>query len=144
MALLLVVGPTQLGACSCAPVVVLKGHKINTRALLLEKAVRAVSIFRATVVSIDVDPLTLVYRATLRVDETLKGVTSKEVFVWGRMSAGECLWIPVLDESYLFFADSFNFKEGTYTTNICTGTKPLPDAWEDLATLASWDGCSNK
>jgi Carboxypeptidase regulatory-like domain len=66
-----------------------------------------------------------------RIDEPFRGVNTAQVEVRTGMGGGDCGYNFKLGERYLVYA-SFNATNGFYGTNICTRTRPVSDAGEDL------------
>jgi hypothetical protein len=66
-----------------------------------------------------------------RIDEAFRGVKTAEIEVRTGMGGGDCGYNFKLGERYLVYA-SFDAANGFYGTSICTRTRPVSDAGEDL------------
>jgi hypothetical protein len=68
---------------------------------------------------------------SFRVDESFRGVNAAQIEVRTGMEDGDCGYRFNLGERYLVYAN-FNPANGFYDTSICTRTRPLSEAAEDL------------
>jgi hypothetical protein len=94
----------------------------------------ASAVFIGTVVSIDPSPTTQPFaqrRVHLEVSDAFRGVTTQSVDVETGQGGGDCGYLFTVGERYLVYA---NVRPGgqTLTTSICTRTKPLSSAQEDV------------
>lgn len=68
---------------------------------------------------------------TFQVQEPFRGVNTAQIEVRTGMGGGDCGYNFRLGERYLVYA-SFDAANGLYGTSICTRTRPVSDAAEDL------------
>lgn len=69
--------------------------------------------------------------ARLSVLETFKGISEKEIRMWQGTGSGDCSFVFEQGESYLIYA-SFDEETKLHHTNICTRSRPLAYAADDL------------
>lgn len=69
--------------------------------------------------------------ARLSVLETFKGISEKEIRMWQGTGSGDCAFVFEPGETYLIYA-SFDEETKLYHTNICTRSRPLAYAADDL------------
>lgn len=72
------------------------------------------------------------YEVTFRILENYKGIKERKVLVYTGLDAATCGYAFEEGVKYLVYANRMNNK---FYTNICTRTRPLSDAKEDLAIL---------
>ena len=111
-------------ACSCLP-----------RKAPCEAFERAPAIFIAVVTDIDPASERNARPAVhLSVEQSFKGISQTTVKMFQGTSGGDCSFEFQKGERYLLYA-SYSEETGTYHTNICTRSRPLAYAGEDLAYL---------
>jgi hypothetical protein len=130
----LVFGPRAAEACSCL-----------TPGPACQEVFRAQAVFAATVVSVEDTQLSVaadraisssVRRVRMRVTEAFTGVLTGEVIVTTGQGGGDCGYPFIAGGSYVVYGQE---REGdTLVTTICSRTKPVRDAAEDLAYLRSF------
>jgi hypothetical protein len=119
-ALLLGLGsPTSARACSCAPLPEPKGA-----------AEGADAVFIATVTSIDVHQINR--EVHLKVASAWKGAKCGELVLTTGLNDADCGFAFQEGKSYLVYAYG---EPGKLATGLCTRTRPLSKADEDLAAL---------
>ena len=110
-----------------------------------QEAFRAKAVFVATVVSVeDAQPSVAADRAVvsslrrvrMRVTEAFTGVSTREVIVNTGQGGGDCGYAFTAGGSYVVYAHEW--EGDTLFTTICSRTKPVRDAAEDLAYLRSF------
>ena len=70
---------------------------------------------------------------TVAVSQSWKGTPAKEVTVRTNTSSAACGYGFKVDQEYLIYCTGE--KDGVWATNICTRTRPLANAKEDLEAL---------
>jgi hypothetical protein len=130
--LVVLLGHTDIQACSCA-----------RPPLPCEAYGRASAVFLGLVVdsvqqkSVDRDGVTTVYDVgTIRfaVQESFKGITTREVEIHSGTGGGDCGYWFLRGQVYLVYAYK-DSEDGKLWTNICTRTSLRPDAGDDLKFL---------
>ena len=71
--------------------------------------------------------------AKIRVEVKWKGVKTSEVNVSTGIGGGDCGFLFEVGEKYLIYVSKS--KNGAFTTNICSRTKPLSEAREEIKIL---------
>jgi hypothetical protein len=126
---LIVFKPITSYACSCMPAPPVEEEFKNVSAVFSGKVVDITE-------ESGMDPI----KVTFQVDRIWKGISETEVSVFtGRDSAG-CGYHFEVDESYLIYATE---TEGKLTTGLCSLTKELSLADEDISILGEGKFPSN-
>ncbi|HKR21276.1 MAG TPA: carboxypeptidase-like regulatory domain-containing protein [Pyrinomonadaceae bacterium] len=115
-------------ACSCAG---------NTAPCTAYKEKRA--IFIGTVTSIDRASTEQSFYATLTVEQAFKGVNQTTVRMPQGTGGGDCSFVFEKGEKYLIYA-AYSEDLKMFMTHICTRSRPLAYAGEDLAYLRGSPG----
>ena len=122
-------GAGRARACSCAG---LPG--------LAEELRAADAVFAGEVANVEADPSSAVGgvrspgSVTLDVEAAWKGVSENRVVLEGQGDGVSCSYVFEEDERYLVYAGRFEEGE-SLEASICSATKPLARAEEDLAAL---------
>ncbi len=77
-------------------------------------------------------PLTEPIEVIFQVEQAWKGVSKAKVSIFTAKDSAACGYAFNMDESYLVYASVY---EGKLTTGLCSLTKPLSFADEDLSVL---------
>jgi len=107
-------------ACKCAP-------PLQPKKALKE----ATAVFSGKVVKIEIDKKTRMNRVSVEVEHVWKGIEKKKVVVQTFGSGITCGYGFKVGESYLIYC----FRSDQLSTNICTRTKPLDKAGDDIKEL---------
>ena len=136
--LALMVSARAVEACSC----IMPGPPCQEA--FRSNSVLAATVFVATVTSIETvtDPGTATpilvgsRRVRMRVTEAFIGTTTGDVVVSTGMGGGDCGYPFVRGESYVVYA--FREVDGSLVATICSRTRAVREATEDLAYLRSF------
>jgi hypothetical protein len=94
------------------------------------------AVFSGTVVEIKIDtvgyPLYYLFQVTFSIIQSYKGINSPSIVITTPVSDLVCGYSFILDTTYLVYS---YFSSGSLWTNICTRTKKLSEAAEDLQYL---------
>jgi hypothetical protein len=119
--------PKAADACSCG------------MSALCDAAWRADAVFVGNVVSIETSTVPTGVLRGRRVDlavvEAFRGLQLSEVTIYTGYSGADCGYAFAMGESFLVYA--YRTPEGHLATSICTRTRPVSSAVEDLAYLRS-------
>ncbi|WP_456276936.1 hypothetical protein [Bacillus sp. AK128] len=132
LTLTLIVKPIPSYACSCVPSPPVE-----------EELERANSVFSGKVLSIEEDtsnefePI----KVTFQVNEIWKGENTSQISVYTARDSASCGFNFSKDESYLVYAIQ---NEGILKTGICSLTKELSRANDDLTILGEGEVLTNK
>ena len=74
--------------------------------------------------------------AMMRVTTAWKGIAGERVRVIGGLGRGDCGFVFRRDVEYLVYGRAS--ESGDLVASICSRTRPVSDAEEDLAILAEW------
>lgn len=117
--------PKTNHACSCAPIDIIE--QIRAHDLIFSGTVSHIQKPIGFVVS-SADEM----KVTMQVDQQWKGNVSFETIIFTAQSSVSCGYPFVMNESYLVYATQ---HDGKVRTGLCTATKLLTDASEDLQHL---------
>jgi hypothetical protein len=129
--------PGRCLACSCA----LPSNPAEARD-------RVAAVFQARVIAINqevgTDGRYLHQRVTLQVSMVWKGMVARETTLYTGSGGGDCGYQFQLDHEYVIYAyitsangSPQSFPTNALTTGICSGTKPMAQAGDDLLVLGA-------
>lgn len=114
-------------ACSCAPM-----------PAPAEARDQATAVFTGTVTAIEPDASGNYNLVTFQIDRVWKGTKCREVTVSTGLSDLNCGYAFQAGQTYLVYAYADNSARGTkLNTNMCSRTRPVAEAGEDLAALGT-------
>jgi ketosteroid isomerase-like protein len=133
----LMLSPDVALACSCSNPA-LEGKSVEQQ--IAEAKERAAVIFSGKVVEIigdknSGDETSGEFEVKLNVLESWKGIAASRISVFTANSSSLCGYTFRVGESYLIYAHDFSNGKQKLETNICTRTRRLADAGEDLQVL---------
>lgn len=120
-------------ACSCS--FDSSSLLLSEKQQMIRARKRAKAVFSGEVTEIEIDEQTQTYKAKFKILKSWKKIESAEIVVAGTTMCCVCSFDFKVGMRYLVYANSYDPVNKTFGTNICTRTKALEDAKEDLNTL---------
>lgn len=101
--------------------------------VVAEARKKSKAVFSGTVVVIDKKPGDLYAAVRFKIEESWKGMSSKEATVFTGQGGGDCGYKFEVGQRYLVYA--YRYNDTDLGTNICQRTASLIQAAEDLKVL---------